>query len=230
MLIKNMLKATSIAIGFGLLVGSFQQSEAAILEASGNGTLGNINGANLSNGNSQNAFITGFDELQGVSVSAPVSVDYLISPNNIGQQLSGVNLPAANSPVLANGVYDSHIFHFDPSTSGGSASNATFKFDGDIVAIIANTEFLIAADSIFGAADAYGTNIDRRSESNDLFTIVSNNTIRFDQFQIGGNYIDDLRVLTVASPTETEDVPEPAAVLGLSIFGLLGISKKLMQA
>ena len=228
MLIKNMLKAASIAVGFSLLVGSFQQSQAAILGASGNGSLGDINGANLSNGNTQSQFIQGFDELQGVSVSAPISVDYLISPNNIGQQLRGVNNATANSPVLADGVYNSHIFHFDPSTSGGSAGDATFQFDSDIIAVIANTEFLVATDSVFGAAEVYATGVDRRSEGNDLFTIVANDTIRFDQFQVSGRYIDDLRVLTAASPIE--DVPEPTAILGLSIFGLLGISRKLLQA
>ena len=228
MLIKNMLKVASIAVGFSLLAGSFQQSEAAILGASGNGSLGDISGTSLSNGNTQSPFIQGFDELQSVSVSSPIFVDYLISPNNIGQQLRGVNNASANSPVLADGVYDSHIFHFDPSTSGGSVGDATFQFDGDIIAVIANTEFLVATDSVFGAADTYATGGDRRSETNDLFTIVSNDTIRFDQFQVGGRYIDDLRVLTAASPTE--DVPEPTAVLSLSIFGFLGISRKLLQA
>lgn len=228
MLVKNMLKAASIAVGFSLLMSSFQQSEAAILGASGNGSLGDINGISLSNGNTQSPFIQGFDELQGVSVSSPISVDYLISPSNIGQQLRGVNNASANSPVLADGVYNSHIFHFDPSTSGGSVGDATFQFDGDIIAVIANAEFLVATDSIFGAADAYDTDNARRSERNDLFTIVSNDTIRFDQFRVGSRYIDDLRVLTAASPTK--DVPEPTAVLGLSIFGLLGISRKLLQA
>ena len=224
----NVLKATGVAVTLGVVAGSFQQSEAALLEATSGGALYDIENLNLNNGQNENNFIVGFDELQDVSVSSPLKVDYLISSDDIGKTFKGVNNPSNTSPFLNEGVYDSHLFHFDPATHGGNAGSVSFTFDGEIAAIISNTTYLNETDSLFGAAAQYAKGVDRRSESHESFTIVDSNTLRLDNFKVGGGYIDNLRVLTVAPPTK--DVPEPAAALALSALGVLGVAKKLLGA
>ena len=212
-----------ITIGFLYLTSSLQPAEATILSFSGNASKNSIVGVNLDNGGFENnSLVVGFDELQGVIIPTPVAVDYLISVGDIGTQFTGIDDPLVNSPQLEAGKYNSHILHFDPVTFGGSVTNASFTFDKNIIAIIANTTFQVNTDPIFGAAAAYNLDIDRRSESlKTLFTITSSNTIQIDKFVIEGNFIDNLRVITAASvPEESTSVPEPSTILGLlSVFG-----------
>lgn len=56
---SKILGAVGLAIGFGLLSGSFSQSQAAILGVDGEGGLlgGDISGLNLKNSDYQNASI-----------------------------------------------------------------------------------------------------------------------------------------------------------------------------
>lgn len=224
----GVLKATGIAVALGVVAGSFQQSEAALLEATSGGVLYDIENLSLNNGQYENNLMVGFDELQDVTVSSPLKVDYLISSDDIGQIFKGANNPSNNSPFLSEGVYDSHLFHFDPATNGGNTGSVTFTFDGEIAAIISNATYLNETDSLFGAAAQYAKGVDRRSESHESFTIVDSNTLRLNNFKVSSGYIDNLRVLTVAPPAE--DVPEPAATLALSALGILGVAKKLLGA
>lgn len=157
-------------------------------------------------------------------MTSDIKVDYLFSPENIGQKFYGIDTPKKDSPLLGSGVYSSHLLHFDPVTSGGSVKNTIFKFDGDIVAVIANNDYLKATDSIFGAAKNYAKGGDRRTESHDSFTLLASDTLQINEFKVGGQYIDNLRVIT-----KTADVPEPASTLAVVALGAVAAGSALKK-
>lgn len=194
-LIKR-IKALFIgAVIFTLFVST---AEAAIINVIGNGQINDISGISLDNGDFESDLISGFDEKQCMPIFAgTVFVDYLISAEDIGQTFTGVDTPQPDSPTLTDGTFSSHILHFDPiGTSGGIVTDATFEFDAPIVGIIANTTFLIDSDDDFGSANAYNTELDRRFEGHDSFTIASPTSLRINLAKVNGLYIDELRVIT----------------------------------
>lgn len=223
----------SVAV-LGLAVAA-TPANAAIVNFSGDAALGNIDGVDLTADGISSPLILGFDESQDIFISSSIAVDYLISTDTINQQLNGVNLPSAAAPQLASGTYSSHLLHFAPEVGDSyvsSVNEATFTFDGDIVAIIANNTFLAETDGVFGSATATYAVGDgsRRSEAQDAFTLVSGNTLRIDRLAVGGRKIDDLRVIT-ASPAQSvsaQSVPEPGMVLGATIvMGMAGLIRRL---
>ncbi|MEO0947488.1 MAG: PEP-CTERM sorting domain-containing protein [Cyanobacteria bacterium J06641_5] len=219
-----------IGVGLSLVAGISQPAQAAIIGVSGNGIIGDGVGADLRDGRTESASIFGFTEQQSVTIDSPLNVDYSISDDDIGQQLTGINNPAANSPTLGIGTYNSVLLHFDPlGNGGGQIVDTTFTLSGDIVAIVANATFLAQSDSAFGVASFYQNSVERRAESTDRFTIVASNTIRVDSFGISSALSDNLRVITTAVPTDA--VPEPLTVIGsICALGLGAAARRRQQA
>ncbi|MGF1460322.1 MAG: hypothetical protein ACFBSG_15015 [Leptolyngbyaceae cyanobacterium] len=215
-MIKQTIVTLTSAVTIGLV--SVGSAQAAIFSISDGISGGSAASLDLTEGSTENSFVVGFDELQGVSTTAPVAVDYLIDACDVGQQFTGVNNPPSGSPLeLELGVYDSHLLHFDP-IGGGSVSTGTFTFDGDIVAIIANQEFLNRSDAVLVNAATYEKSLGRRTEDDDLFTVTTSRSITVDFFKVSSPYIDNLRVITKAKP-----VSEPAALFGLGALGAIAV-------
>ncbi|MEO0947489.1 MAG: PEP-CTERM sorting domain-containing protein [Cyanobacteria bacterium J06641_5] len=230
MFTNRVVKVLGIGIGLGLVAGVSQPAQAAIIGASGNAVIGNGIGADLRDGRTENSSVIGFTEQQSVTIDSPLNVDYLISGDDIGQQLRGVQSPAANPLTLGSGTYSSVLLHFDPvGNNGGRVEDATFSFSGDIVAIIANATFLAESDEAFGVASFYQNSVSRRSENSDLFTIVAPDTIRLDAFRTSRAFADDLRIITTAVPAEA--APEPLTVIGsICALGLGAAARRRQQA
>ncbi len=225
---KHQLVLSLIAVvaTCGLLSNS--SAHAAITSVSGSGQHVPIS-TDVSFNQFESELVSGFDELQNVSVAAnTLKVDFLISAGDVGSQFPGANLPPNSPTYLGAGSYSSHLLHYDPVGDAGVGGVATFTFDGDVVGIIANTTYLVESDASVGVpTTTYETSEQRRYESfngtgdPDLFTIVSSNSVSIDYAYVAFGYLDDLRVIT-AHGTDCA-VPEPStyAMAGLGLLGLL---------
>lgn len=129
---------------------------------------------------------------------------------NVGPLSSIVNLSADT-------VVDSFYILFDPVTTRPSSTVVgEIIFGEDILAIITDTDDLIATDSRFGRPGVdYGTESARGLEGNDSASFLDNElNVEF----VASSPGDFIRVLTVAAP-----VPEPSTWLMLLLgFGLVG--------
>ena len=121
-------------------------------------------------------------------------------------------------PLVAGGVFDSHMIHFD-AAQGVAVVQGSVTFSGNIVAVIYENALLDISDGFLGApGTTYLTGNPLRSHASNLGAssyTVSGNTISFVLWANAApghpNYIAELRVLTDAVPG-----PGAAALLGLA--------------
>lgn len=157
-----------------------------------------------------------WDEQSGVSSSA-------VLVNTVG---NGTFTGGSWGPVVAGGVFDSHMIHFDAAT-GVAVVQGSVTFSGNIVAVIYENALLDISDAPLGApGTAYLTGNALRSHNNNLGTSwyqVSGNTLSFilwaNAFPGHPNYIAELRVLT-------DSVPGPGAAALLGLAGLAGRARR----
>lgn len=182
-----------------------------------------IDGLNLGWSQSESSFLQAFNEKQNILIKAnTVLVDYLFGNNlSLGQQFTGVN-HSYSSLYLEEGIYSSHLLHFDPiNNRSGKVKKQRFEFNNNIVAIILGGEYLNLSDYLLGnATTQYESSISRRMETNDFLSLESSNTLLVDKVSVGRYWIDDVRIIT-------QRVPEPSswALFGLGLLGLVGARK-----
>lgn len=152
-------------------------------------------GLTLGNNSTQSNTLFGFDERQGVTLTADLNV--------------GNNNPV--NRLLAGTKVNSHLIFFDPARN--TLVRGALAFNGTVLAVIINDARLAATDALFGLGSVtYLTPNNRGLENNDL-TFVSQNL--FDVRLNAGNPGDFIRVLTA--------VPEPETwAMMLVGFGLMG--------
>tara|TARA_R110002167_G_scaffold31205_8_gene102742 strand:- start:287 stop:883 length:597 start_codon:yes stop_codon:yes gene_type:complete len=182
-----------------------------------------IDGLNLNWSHNESNSLQTFNEVQNTRIKGnTIQVDYLVGHNlSLGQQFTGVN--HSNSRIyLQDGVYSSHLLHFDPiNIHGGKIQNQRFEFIDNIVAIILGGEYLNLSDDLLGNTTVqYENSISRRLEANDLLSLESSNTLLIDKLSVGPYWVDDVRVIT-------QSVPEPSAwaLFCLGLLGLVGARK-----
>lgn len=154
-----------------------------------------------------------WNELSGVSSTA-------LLVNTIG---NGSWTGGSFGPVLAAGVFDSHMIHFD-AAQGVAVVQGSVTFSGNIVAVIYENSLLDISDGPLGApGTSYLTGNPLRSHASNLGAssyTVAGNTISFtlwaNAFPGHPNYIAELRVLT-------DSVPGPGAA---ALLGLAGIASR----
>lgn len=183
-----------------LAAGLTAPANAAILLGSSDAANGFVKIANpagltLGNNSIQSNTLFGFDELQGVTLTADLNV--------------GNNNPV--SRLLAGTKVNSHLIFFDPARN--TLVRGSLAFNGTVLAVIINDARLAATDALFGLRSVtYLTPNNRGLENNDL-TFVSQNL--FDVRLNAGNPGDFIRVLTA--------VPEPESWAMMIVgFGLMG--------
>lgn len=177
-------------------------------------------------------------EQQNLAVKGgQLDVDYLVGTNlSVGDTVGGVN-NYSGAIGLEGGVYDSFLIHFDPvgRPSSAVAGSATFDFVGKVVALVVSNgsgsnataaKLLNESDMVFGLPSyTYETNLARRSEANDLMTLVDATTLSVN-FLTRNQYIDNIRVITEASA-----IPLPATLpLLLAGFGGLAAMRRKRRA
>jgi hypothetical protein len=153
-----------------------------------------------------------WNEQSGVSSTA-------LLVNTVG---NGTFTGGSYGPVVAGGVFDSHMIHFDAST-GVAVAQGSVTFNGNIVGVIYENNLLDISDGPLGSlGTTYATGDPFRSMTSTLGTTtytVSGNTIAFTLWANSSaawpNKMVQLRVLTDAVPA-----PGVAALLGLA--GLAG--------
>lgn len=153
-----------------------------------------------------------WDELSGVSSTA-------LLVNTIG---NGTYSGGSWGPVVAGGVFDSHMIHFD-AAQGVAVVQGSVTFSGNIVAVIYENSLLDISDGLLGApGTSYLTGNPLRSHSTNLGAssyTVAGNTLSFilwaNAFPGHPNYIAELRVLT-------DSVPGPGAAALLGLAGVAG--------
>lgn len=168
--------------------------------------------------------------------SGEVDVDFLVGTNvNVGDTFGGVN-NYVGAIGLEAGVYDSFLIHFDPEGTPKKpvSGSATFDFVGKIVALIVSNgsgiskaaQLLNESDALFGLPSwTYESNLGRRTETNDMMTLVDANTLAV-EFETRNQYIDNIRVITQAAA-----VPLPASLpLLLAGFGGLAAMRRKRRA
>ena len=126
-------------------------------------------------------------------------------------------------PVVAGGVFDSHMIHFDAG-QGVAVVQGAVTFSGNIVAVIYENLLLDISDGPLGAAGTtYATGDPFRSHATNLGATsytVAGNTLTFtlwaNSIATWPNKMAQLRVLTDGT------VPAPGAVALLGLAGLVG--------
>ena len=183
-----------------LAIGMTSPAGAAIISgtsdaANGFVKIANPAGLTLGNNSIQSNTLFGFDEAQGVTLTANLNV--------------GNNNPV--NRLLAGTKVNSHLIFFDPARN--TLLRGALAFNGTVLAVIISDARLAATDALFGLRSVrYLTPNNRGLESNDR-TFVSQNL--FDVRLNAGNPGDFIRVLTA--------VPEPASwAMMLAGFGLIG--------
>lgn len=153
-----------------------------------------------------------WNEQSGVSSSA-------LLVNTVG---NGVYTGGSYGPVLAGGVFDSHMVHFD-AAQGVAVVQGSVTFSGTIVAVIYENTLLDISDGPLGAGGTtYATGNPLRSHSSALGSssyTVAGNTLSFvlwaSSTPTWPNDMAQLRVLT-------DSVPTPGALALLGLAGLAG--------
>lgn len=154
-----------------------------------------------------------FDEKQGVTLSAAVSVD-AVNPGTYN------TFPAGSAKINAGTLVSSHLIHSDvPSKNFTARRTGTVTFANDILGVVASTAKLASSDTLGATGTQYaGTTQWRGLESSefgftglgDKFTISTDRkTITFD---INTYVMDELRVITShTNPlvTSITDTPDP---------------------
>jgi len=184
--------------------GTFIKLTVPFTESSPDNTVGNDT--------FQNANLYGFDEGQNIAVTVDLAVDDLADGLGGG---SGPGIIPMGSTVA------SHYIFFDPVDN---SQIGTVSFDSDIVAIISSTANLAASDFLINTGVTYLNPSERGLESGDVVTITGLQMITVNwTASTPGDYI---RVLTDFSPGAA--VPEPASfwVVGSSLVGLIGVSRR----
>lgn len=154
-----------------------------------------------------------WDEQSGVSSTA-------VLVNTIG---NGNFTGGSWGPIVAGGVFDSHMIHFDAG-QGVAVVQGTVTFSGNIVAVIYENLLLDISDGPLGAAGTtYATGDPFRSHATNLGATsytVAGNTLTFtlwaNSIATWPNKMAQLRVLTDGT------VPAPGAVALLGLAGLVG--------
>ena len=218
--IGNMMYRSIRSLGLFTL---FSIGISAVTQAALIAPTNTIDGADLSWNQSESNTLQTFDEQQDIAIKGnSIRVDYLIGQNlSLGQSFTGVNNSGSNL-YLKEGTYSSHLLHFDPiGTKSGTAQHIRVEFTDNIIAVILGGEYLKLSDFLLGSATTYyEPSISRRMETQDLFTLESENTLLVDKVSVGRYWTDDARVLT-------QKVPEPSswALFGLGLLGLMGARK-----
>jgi uncharacterized repeat protein (TIGR01451 family) len=147
-----------------------------------------------------------FDERQGVTLTAPLSVDIV----NAGTS----SVHSSNSNSIATGtVVDSHLIHSDPPSKNYTARRkGSVTFSDEVVGIIVTTSKLGASDSKVGAVGTtYAGNLFLRGLESfeDKVTLSADKkTVTFDVATTV--VMDEIRVITRAQTnliTEITDTP-----------------------
>ena len=122
-----------------------------------------------------------------------------------------VNNQPTGSTVAAGSVVDSFLVHFDPATSSQIQRSLTITFDNPILGVIASEPLLAASDNLAFANPTFSDNVLRGFDFSNPATIdgwsiaADGKTISIDMVARGG-VVDELRILTQASPIE---IPSP---------------------
>jgi len=197
------MAASSVAVGGALITGSTGKvTRLAVAPAS-------VKLNALENGTNTFAF----DEKQGVTLSAAVSVD-AVNPGTYS------SFPSGSAKVAAGTLVNSHLIHSDiPSRNFTARRTGTVTFGNDIIGVVASTAKLAASDSLGAVGTLYaGTTQWRGLESSefgfiglgDKFTISADRrTLSFD---INTYVMDEIRVITShTNPLVTSivDTPDP---------------------
>jgi len=202
------------------------------------------NAATLTNGSTESNTAILVEGATSVTIDASkptVLVDFLVGDNlAAGDTFTGINA-FTSGIALTNGTYDGFLVHFDPiGDSGRTSTSGSFEFSNDIIGVILSNgasaasgaddnvtgtaQLLNASDALFGAAgDTFENGVGRRSEGSgsraDTFELSADGRTLFFNFTSGGEFIDNVRVITEAAPA----VPVPAA-LPLMLVGMGGFA------
>jgi hypothetical protein len=153
----------------------------------------------VGNDNFQSPNLFAFDEVQNLTLSAPLVLDVGLSP------------------IAAGTVISSYYVFFDPGPT--EEVIGTVNFDSAVLGIITATSELASSDFLAASGVNYLDPANRGLEAGDSVTISGAQQILFDTVaSTPGDYV---RVITVGSPGTTL-APEPssAALLALGVLGL----------
>lgn len=174
-------------------------AQGSITGISGGGIIHEPPPANIGLPNNQQALVVqGFNEVQGLTLAAPLGV-FSISAN-------------ANIVIPAGTAINSHMVLFDPV--GTASVQALVGFDATIIGVIFEDAPLFNTHTLLGRAGvnypgavvtAYGF------ESTESVTLINPQTIRF--ASTASNPGDRFRVITV--------VPTPGAAAMLGLVGIV---------
>jgi hypothetical protein len=182
-----------------------------------------IEGLDLRWGQTESNSIQAFNEAQNTYINTEtINVDYLVGQNLfIGQKFTGLT-HSSSKLYLSEGIYSSHLLHFDPlNNHSGNTHKQRYEFTDTIVAIILGGEYLNLSDYLLGNTNTlYEKSISRRMETHDLFILENTNTLLVDRVSVGRYWIDDARIIT-------QSVPEPSAwaIFAIGLLSLFGARK-----
>jgi PEP-CTERM motif len=156
----------------------------------------------VGNDNFQSPNLFAFDEVQNISLAAPLVLD------------------VGSSPIAAGTLLSSYYVFFDPGPT--QQVIGTVNFDSTVLGIITGTSDLASGDFLATPGVNYRNPALRGLEAGDSVTISGTQQILFDTTASSpGDYV---RVITVGT-TGTATTPEPssAALMTLGVLGLAAV-------